>query len=94
MPRFLNRLVLTPPDGNPNEPRLDPTLDGGELSELEQNYALLNQQGTAMSVLRPAGKAQIGDRFVDVVSEGAYITKGSQIEVIDVQGNKIVVRTM
>ena len=91
---FLNRLVLTPPDGNPNEPRLDPTLDGGELSELEQNYALLNQQGTAMSVLRPAGKAQIGDRFVDVVSEGAYITKGSQIEVIDVQGNKIVVRTM
>ena len=48
--------------------------------------------GTAQSVLRPAGKARIGDRMVDVVSNGPYIQAGTQIEVIEVAGNRVVVR--
>jgi membrane-bound ClpP family serine protease len=34
-----------------------------------------------------------GDKFVDVVSDGAYIDHGSQIEVIRVAGNRIIVRS-
>ncbi|MBM80364.1 MAG: hypothetical protein CMJ78_07195 [Planctomycetaceae bacterium] len=87
---LLNRMVLQPPAAA--GPQLDPMQDGHELSEVERNYELLDQQGTAATVLRPAGKATIGDRFVDVVSDGPFIKSGSTIEVVDVQGNKIVVR--
>jgi membrane-bound serine protease (ClpP class) len=45
-------------------------------------------------VLRPAGKAQIGDELIDVVSEGPFISAGRKIEVLTVSGNRVVVREM
>jgi membrane-bound serine protease (ClpP class) len=53
---------------------------------------LLGKQGRATSPLRPAGIAEIGGRRVDVVSEGELIESGELIEVIRVDGNRIVVR--
>jgi membrane-bound serine protease (ClpP class) len=53
---------------------------------------LLGKQGRATSPLRPAGIAAIGGRRVDVVSEGELIESGELIEVIRVDGNRIVVR--
>ena len=52
---------------------------------------LLGQTGEALSTLRPAGRAQFGEQVVDVVSEGSYIERGEQIEVLKVVGNKVVV---
>jgi len=52
---------------------------------------LLGQKGEALSTLRPAGRAQFGEQVVDVVSEGGYIERGEQIEVLKVVGNKVVV---
>jgi membrane-bound serine protease (ClpP class) len=52
----------------------------------------VGRQGVAMTVLRPAGRAQIGDDFVDVVSEGPFISAGRKIEVLSVSGNRVVVR--
>lgn len=90
---ILNHMVLSPPtaDGAPaSEPRLRPasssSLHPGNPSDL------VGQTGTASSILRPSGKAQIADRFVDVVSDGPYIPQGSRIEVVEVNGNRIVVR--
>lgn len=49
-------------------------------------------RGVAESPLRPAGIADIGGERSDVVSEGEYIDAGETIEVVRVDGNRIVVR--
>ncbi|MSR59206.1 MAG: hypothetical protein EXS05_16445 [Planctomycetaceae bacterium] len=95
LPLF-NEMILTPPggDGNSFEPRLRPELAGmGSLNPvLERDRTLVGKPGTALTILRPAGKAQIGDEFVDVVSEGPFISIGRPIEVVAVSGNRVVVR--
>ncbi len=52
----------------------------------------LGKRGHASSTLRPAGIAQIDGERVDVVSDGDLIEAGEAIEVIRVDGNRIVVR--
>ena len=59
---------------------------GIDLSEL------VNQTGSAYTNLRPSGKAVIGDQRVDVVTEGTMIDKDTPIQVIAVEGNRVVVR--
>ena len=53
---------------------------------------LLGQRGEALTVLRPAGRARIDGRIVDVVSEGGFIASGAVVEVIHVAGSKVVVQ--
>jgi membrane-bound serine protease (ClpP class) len=55
---------------------------------------LLGKTGRASSPLRPAGIAEIDGHRVDVVSEGDMIDAGQLIEVIRVDGNRIVVRRL
>ena len=95
---LFNAMILTPPGAESavgREPRLRPDLAGTAPfvnAVLERDQSLVGRQGTAMTVLRPAGKAQIGDDFVDVVSDGPFISAGRQIEVLAVAGNRVVVR--
>ena len=51
----------------------------------------MNKQGEALADLRPSGPALIDNQRVDVVSRGEYIDKGSEIIVVAVKGNQIVV---
>ena len=53
---------------------------------------LLAQKGVALTPLRPSGRAQFGDRVVDVVTEGDFINPGSRVEVMQVHGNRVVVQ--
>jgi len=48
--------------------------------------------GLAATDLRPAGKARLDGRLVDVVSYGSFIEQGSEVEVVEVSGNLVVVR--
>ena len=59
--------------------------------ELEK---LIGKSGTAITPLRPAGAAMIQGIRVDVVSQGDFIAKDSEVEVIGVEGNRIVVRDL
>ncbi|MGQ3051578.1 MAG: NfeD family protein [Roseateles sp.] len=52
----------------------------------------LGRRGRAASVLRPAGIAEIDGERVDVVSAGELIESGAAIEVVRVDGNRVVVR--
>jgi len=52
----------------------------------------LGRQGLAHSVLRPSGIAEIDNHRLDVVSDGEMVEAGRPIEVIRVDGNRIVVR--
>ncbi len=47
--------------------------------------------GVASTLLRPAGKAEIAGKIYDVVSDGEFIEKGTEITVKSVMYSKIVV---
>ncbi|MCA9835584.1 MAG: ATP-dependent Clp protease proteolytic subunit [Trueperaceae bacterium] len=55
---------------------------------------LLGQRGVALSDLRPAGVARINNERKDVVTEGDFIANGAEIEVILVEGSRIVVKAV
>ncbi len=90
---FLNRLILTPPGYAPAESGgllLRPSLlanSAATMGDIE-----VGAQGITASALRPSGKAIFGDKYLDVVSDGAYIDHGMPVEVIRLAGNRIIVR--
>jgi membrane-bound ClpP family serine protease len=52
----------------------------------------LGKTGTAKSTLRPAGIATIDGVRMDVVSQGGFIPAKSEVEVVKVEGRRIVVK--
>jgi membrane-bound serine protease (ClpP class) len=52
---------------------------------------LLGQTGKAITMLRPAGAAEIAGRRVDVVTDGQFVDPGTPIKVIQVEGNRVLV---
>jgi membrane-bound serine protease (ClpP class) len=59
--------------------------------DLDAQQALLGQEGSAYTLLRPAGTAIIDGRRVDVISNGDFIPKGSRIRVVASEGTAVVV---
>ena len=57
-------------------------------------HDLLGQSGTALTDLRPAGTVKIDKLRVDVVTEGGYIARGSNVEVVRVEGTRVTVRDL
>jgi membrane-bound serine protease (ClpP class) len=53
---------------------------------------LKGKTGYTLTNLRPSGTAIIDEKRVDVVSESVYIKSDVKIKVIDVEGNKVLVR--
>ena len=49
-------------------------------------------EGTALSILRPSGKARFGGQTVDVVTEGDFIPPNTPITVVQADGMRVVVR--
>ena len=89
---LLRRIVLEPP--GESELAFDPRLVGqpDPSGLLTADAGLLGQMGGAVSVLRPSGKARIGEIIVDVVSDGPFINPGTPVEVVRVEGNRVFVR--
>jgi len=57
----------------------------------DMNY-LLGKTGTVVTICRPVGNVDFDGVKLDVVSRGEYIEKGTVVEVIEVEGNRIVVK--
>ncbi len=85
---FANRLMLKPP-GHPDAEGEEPTPVESVRAELA---ALLGAIGVAATPLRPAGKVQFGEQFVDVVAEGSYVQPGTRVQVVEIEGNRVVVK--
>jgi membrane-bound serine protease (ClpP class) len=83
---YASRLVLEPPADGEEAAGADLTQEGLNAREL------LGAFGVAVTTLRPAGKAQFGEQFLDVVSEGDYVNSGARVQVIEIEGNHIVVK--
>lgn len=64
----------------------------GYVSQSDEEDVYLNQSGKTLTNLRPSGMAIIGGKRVDVVSRGEYIEKDTEITVIAVTGNQVIVR--
>lgn len=99
MPRIpgLRGFVLNAPGTSDTvEPLLNPEVTGDPSTALQsdQNSDLISQVGTACSTLRPSGKARISGKLIDVVSDGDFIDPGTSIEVVEVAGNRVVVRAV
>lgn len=53
---------------------------------------LIGKSGTALTDLRPVGQIEIEDKVYEAISRGEYIEKGSRIEVVAQDGNRLRVR--
>jgi membrane-bound ClpP family serine protease len=84
---LFHRLFLQPPVGE-------------EAHQIERREMLLDledllgKQGIATTRLRPGGKARFGDALVDVLTDGDAVDRGAQVEVVEVHGNRVIVRAV
>ena len=53
---------------------------------------LVGKRGVTTSVLRPAGIGDFDGVRLNVVTEGGFIERGMPIEIVSVQGARIVVK--
>jgi membrane-bound serine protease (ClpP class) len=76
-------------DSNPPGPSL-----AGMPRQFATAFALMpGMQGTAVTVLRPSGKARFADRVIDVVTEGEFIAPQTPVTVIQTDGMRVVVKS-
>lgn len=69
------------------------TTEDGYVSNVNR-IDLLGKVGKTITPLRPAGTMQLGGERIDIVSEGSYIDAGKAVEIIKVEGSRIVVREL
>ena len=81
-----NRLLLSPPSENGD------VYAATILPGMEHAASLLGAMGTTNTPLRPSGVVRFGEQFVDVVSEGGYVPAGVRVQVVEVEGTRIVVK--
>jgi membrane-bound serine protease (ClpP class) len=53
---------------------------------------LVGLEGEAVSALRPSGIAHLSGKRYDVVTRGEMLDRGTKVKVIEVSGNRIVVK--
>ena len=67
----------------------------GSVGEIgTENPELVGKTGVAQTNLHPSGMALVNGQRVDVVTEGNLIERGTPIEVIAVEGIRVVVRVI
>ncbi|MEW6359190.1 MAG: NfeD family protein [Planctomycetota bacterium] len=67
-------------------------VENGYRAASEDMTSLVGQCGVALTPLRPSGTAAFDERRITVVAEGEFIDRDARVEVIAVQGARVVVR--
>jgi len=89
--RFLSGLILVPASaGQSREMPVSMTAapDSGIAG------VKVGDTGEVLSTLRPTGKAKFADAIVDVVAEAEFLARGTRIEIIEIHGNRVVVKAI
>jgi membrane-bound serine protease (ClpP class) len=89
---LLNRLVLKPEPwtgAETEDPAVKPPLEG-----YESLAFLIGETGRTTSPLRPTGKARFGNMLLDVTADSFYVEPDSLVEVVEVQGTKVIVKKL
>lgn len=71
----------------------DVHVENTQLEASDLDY-LLHREGTASTDLRPVGKGDFDGIELDIVSDGAYIKKGSRIKIVQISSNRLMVRNL
>ncbi|RPF55590.1 NfeD family protein [Aquisalibacillus elongatus] len=58
----------------------------------ENRMDLIGLKGRALTFLRPSGTAVFNGERLDVVTEGSFINRDAEVEIVKVEGSRIVVR--
>lgn len=61
-------------------------------SGTEDMEYFLGKEGITQTILRPSGTAEFDGVKLDVVSQGDFISKGTEVKIIQVSGRRIVVQ--
>ncbi len=89
--QFLSGLILTPATAKRGD-EFEVSMTAPASSD---NRGLnIGDRGEVISALRPTGEVKFGDAVVDVVARGDFLDKGRQVEIIEVHGNRVVVRAV
>ena len=89
----LNRMVLKPQSVTGSGLDLDEYPAKPDPSEGYESFAfLMGETGRTTTVLKPSGKAQFGNLLVDVRADGFFIERDALIEVVEVQGLRVIVK--
>jgi membrane-bound serine protease (ClpP class) len=89
LPLF-NRLILKPEPWTgfeADEAAARPAAEGYESLSF-----LIGETGRTTCPLRPTGKARFGSLHIDVMASGGYVEPDTLVEVIDVQGSRVIVK--
>jgi len=79
-------VVLAPPEGEEAE-----VIERRE-SLLDLDKSFVGTRGKTTTQLTPSGKARFGDLLLDVITDGDVVPRGATIEVVEIQGNRVLVR--
>jgi len=86
---FLSGLILVPATtGKETELRMPMTVPP---AGARQGVGI-GDKGTVTSALRPVGSARFGDIEVDVVAQAEFLEPDTEVEIIEIHGNRAVVR--
>jgi len=91
LPLF-NRLILKPEPWTGTgveDPTEKPSSEG-----YDSLAFLVGETGRTTTMLRPAGKARFGELLIDVTADGFFIEPDSLVEVVDVQGSRVIVKQL
>ena len=58
----------------------------------EDRSSLVGRRGVTVTPLRPIGRVRFGSDEVDVMTEGEYVDSDQEVEVMSVEGPRVVVR--
>ncbi len=86
---FLSGLILIPAFA-----KRGGTMQVSMTKPVESEIAGINvgDIGEVVSTLRPTGKVRFGDAIVDVVAEGDFLNIGTRVKIIEIHGNRVVVK--
>jgi membrane-bound serine protease (ClpP class) len=70
------------------------TLADAKVVVAETQAVSIGFAGVTRTALRPTGKAVFGEKVMEVSSRGEYVEAGRPVEVVRIEGNKVVVRSL
>ena len=86
---FLSGLILTPAVAKAgSEVEVSMTVP----PESKSMAVKIGDVGEVVSTLRPTGRAKFAEAIVDVVAEAEFLDEGVSVEIIEIHGNRVVVK--
>lgn len=66
----------------------------GKVNELEKGLYAVGERGIAVSDLRPNGKGMFSGNKVDIYTNGDYVDRDTEVEIIKITNDKIFVKPL